>query len=446
MAGLASYRFVLGEGLALGKRVRDIGVMGAAVLASTVLTVLPYLAVQREMGLRRSLDGGEWAVPAWNFLASPTHVHAGVLKLFSATWINQDALAWLFPGYVPLLLAAAAIAAPALGVAVGSSERRRTGWTRLAAGVEILALISAAAAVAAALVGPFRWRVGDTLIFSMRHPLRAWTILLLLLLVRWSLRPRAPLAFAVRLRASRDGVRRWAEARRRDSRTYYALLTLLGVWLAAGPPIGLWPAVYWLPGLSFIRVASRFTLMAMLGLAVLAGLGFERLTAKLSVSTSRITAAITAMLLLTEFALVPMATTPYRIEIPAIDRWLAGKPTPFSIAEVPLPPLGAGGAWERRQTEYMIHSMAHWQKTVHGYSGLRPPLHQELFNQLRLFPDSQSLTTLARLGVDYVVVHGELYPPGEWPHIERRLQEFSDRLRLEHVEGEGRVYRLTAID
>jgi hypothetical protein len=41
-----------------------------------------------------------------------------------------------------------------------------------------------------------------------------------------------------------------------------------------GPPLGIWPLVYWLPGLNFIRVPSRFTILALLGLAVLAAFGF----------------------------------------------------------------------------------------------------------------------------------------------------------------------------
>jgi hypothetical protein len=226
-------------------------------------------------------------------------------------------------------------------------------------------------------------------------------------------------------------------------RVYYALLTILGVWLALGPPLGLWPAVYWLPGFNFIRVPSRFTLMAMIGLAVLAGLGFDRIIGGATPRKARAAAVVAALWLLAEFTLVPLATTPFRVEIPAIDRWLDGRPKPFSIAELPLPSFGDGGAWERRQTEYMLHSMAHWQKTVHGYSGFRPPQHQELYFQMRLFPDAPSLATLAGLGVNYIVVHTDLYPEGEWPRVEQRLREFGGWLRLEHEEGAGRVYALT---
>jgi hypothetical protein len=41
-----------------------------------------------------------------------------------------------------------------------------------------------------------------------------------------------------------------------------------------------------------------------------------------------------------------------------------------------------------------------------------------------------------------VVVHTDLYAPEELAQVEHRLAEWSSRLRLEHVEGAGRVYSL----
>ena len=221
------------------------------------------------------------------------------------------------------------------------------------------------------------------------------------------------------------------------------MLLLLSYWLSIGPPLGLWPAVYWLPGLNFIRVPSRFTILAVLSLGVLAGMGFDWLTKRFSTDMRRTTAAVIAMALIAEFA-VPWTTTKHRVEIPAVDRWLDTQPKPFVVAELPLPPFGAGGAWERRQTEFMLHSTAHWQKTVHGYSGLRPPLHEILFQQMRTFPDARSLSALRELGVTYLIVHTDLYESGEWPAVEARLEEYRDSLRLERVEGPGRVYSLRA--
>src|SRR6185295_20401989 len=121
----------------------------------------------------------------------------------------------------------------------------------------------------------------------------------------------------------------------------------------------------------FIRVPSRFTILSVLSLGVLAGIGFDWLTRRFRSSSQGVLAAVCAALLLVEFA-VPWTTTPRHVDIPAVDRWLDSQPKPFVVAEVPLPSYGSGGnAWERRQTEFMLHATAHWQKTVHGYSGLR---------------------------------------------------------------------------
>jgi len=54
------------------------------------------------------------------------------------------------------------------------------------------------------------------------------------------------------------------------------------------------------------------------------------------------------------------------------------------------------------------------------------------------------LRSLAGLGVTYIVVHTELYPPGEWPQVGARLELWDDWLRLEHTAGTGRVYSLHA--
>jgi hypothetical protein len=69
-------------------------------------------------------------------------------------------------------------------------------------------------------------------------------------------------------------------------------------------------------------------------------------------------------------------------------------------------------------------------------------LHSDLYWQMQAFPDEKSLHSLTALGVTYVVVHTELYPIGEWPRVEERIGGFGAWLRLEHVDGEGRVYSL----
>src|SRR5439155_3104641 len=91
----------------------------------------------------------------------------------------------------------------------------------------------------------------------------------------------------------------------------------------------------WLPGLNFIRVPSRFMLLAILGLAVLAAIGFDRLAAHVSSRSRARLAVVVGLLMTAEFAGMPVPVTPYQVAIPPIDRWLATKPTPFAIAEFP---------------------------------------------------------------------------------------------------------------
>ena len=217
---------------------------------------------------------------------------------------------------------------------------------------------------------------------------------------------------------------------------FFLLFTVTCVLLSAGPPIGLWPMVYWLPGFNFIRAPARFMIPAVLGIAVLAAIGFAGMTARLTRRSRAIATAACSLWLLAECVAVPIRSESFELPVPAVDRWLNEQPKPFVVAEVPVHPR------ERSHSTFMLHSMAHWQKTVHGYSGMRPPLHEKLYADMRAFPDDAAVTRLADLGVTYLVVHGELYPADVWPQVEARIGQ-SRLLELVFVGGNGRVFRLT---
>jgi hypothetical protein len=341
---LAIYELLGGAPLAIVKRVRDVGVAGLLLLLPVALMVVPYRRVQQEMGLRRTLEN--WTVTPASYLASPSHVHQYFLSLFSSTKFHEQADAYLFPGVLPVLLAALAL------LPVGESLMRRR--------------------------------------------------------------------FAV----------------------FYALLGTVSVLLFIDGPLSLWPWVYSWPGMNFIRAPSRFMILTTLCLAVLAGSGFERLVSRLTVPSQRALSVLAAVLLLAEFSAYPFVGTDYTLPAPAADRWLATQAKPFVVAEVPIPNPRNMGAFERFQTMAMLHSMAHWQKTVHGYSGFRAPFHDRLYLDLRQFPDETSIARLREVGVTYVVVHRELYSPAEWAIVEPRLTQFPE-LRLAHEAADGRVYSVT---
>ena len=359
---LVGCRLAYGTPIAVVRRVRDFGLAGAIALVPTVLVFIPYLIVQREVGLRRELIG--WSISWSSFLASPSHVHAWLLSRFPSARILESAGAYLFPGILPIVLAAAALVWREKPVA-GSNE---------------------------------------------------------------------------------------ATAVRQPDFMFAALLTGIGLWLSVGSPFGIWPLVYWLPGFNLIRVPSRFMLLATLGLSVLAAMGFDRVATMAlrwfdgsaggrRAPRERLLAIVIGVLLVAEFATMPFGIAPYVVNPPAIDRWLATRPMPFTVAEVPLPNPNDLGEWERRETGFMLHSTAHWQRTVHGYSGFRPPMHEQLYDEMTRFPSAESVRALTNLSVTYIVVHTDLYTPDDWTRVEKAIEQ-EPALRLEHVEGAGRVYSL----
>ena len=120
---------------------------------------------------------------------------------------------------------------------------------------------------------------------------------------------------------------------------------------------------------------------------------------------------------------------------PLISGW-PGRTKRFSVVEVPATRS------DRYHPQYMLHSMAHWQKTVHGYSGIRPSLHHELYGHLETFPNEESLRELARLNVTYLVVHLSWFPTEDQRSVEQGLRTFDAWLTLEYKDPESRVYSI----
>ncbi len=421
IVALLAYRLALGEPIALMRRMRDVGIGGVVLLLPVFYVLYEYRIVQREMGLVRTLE--TWRIPWTSFFASPSHVHQYVINAWLPDLhVNETAGAYLFPGFTTLLVAAAGILA-----------RRDPDllWKRAAALLDVVAVMAAAVAIYYALNGAVRLRIDSNVIFSVRDPWRPWLLAAAALFLRWTIGRRAPLVPIPRLR-------------RADAATFYTLLLLLSLWLSIGPPYGLWQYVYWLPGLNFILAASRFTIVSVLALSVLAGFGFDRIVGdRLSGRPAALLAAVVVLVLGLEYAAMPLEIVAQAHQAPAIDRWLARQPPPFAIAEVPIPdsPNVTVRAWQ--ESIYMLHSMAHWQRTVHGYSGIVPEVSAELDGELTFFPDRRSIDHLRAVGVRYVVVHTDGDEPGRPAEIVRRISEFPE-LKLEHQESYGAVYSLAS--
>ena len=101
---------------------------------------------------------------------------------------------------------------------------------------------------------------------------------------------------------------------------FYLLIAVLSTLVFVDWPFELWRYVYWLPGFNFIRVPSRFIILTMLALSVLAALGFERISARSSPRGRSIAFALIGVLLMAEYSSYPFAGVPYIVDVPAIAR------------------------------------------------------------------------------------------------------------------------------
>jgi hypothetical protein len=225
---------------------------------------------------------------------------------------------------------------------------------------------------------------------------------------------------------------------------FYAGLALVSFWFTLGPPIGLWQWTYWMPVFSFLRVPSRFVLLEILALAILSGYGAQWLAQRVRPERAAAVVGLAGLLLVVEFAPWGMRTIPFQIDVTSADRWLDGRPKPFVVAEFPVPRTRDEATLARRNTLFMQHSTAHWQKIVHGYSGVEPHHYTQLQDKLARFPDDESLDALVELGVTYVVMHPYLYEYDEsdLAEVDARFEKYRDWLRVEYVSREGRVYSL----
>jgi hypothetical protein len=338
-------------------------------LVPTVLVFLPYQGARTSMGLARNLDG--WGTAPSSFFASPSYVDVAILKFFPA-WLREAPDAYLFPGWVPLLLVLAGCVA-----------------------------------------------------LVMRVP-----------------RAAAGSTTGIEATAQRTGVWAAIQRQRTNAALFYALLTVACVWLLLGPPFGIWPLVYKWPVLNFIRVPTRFVLLGLVGLALLAGMALDRLSSRLTTRARTIFAVVISVVCLAEFAVPPMDGLQAEALQPAIDRWMKSLPKPFTVAETPMPDPDNVDMQNTRNARFMLHSSAHWQKTIHGFSGLLPPTHEALYGALYHFPDDRSLNLLADFNVTYVIVHENFTDPKQQAATTEQLAPFATWLTFVHEEADGRVYAL----
>ena len=188
---------------------------------------------------------------------------------------------------------------------------------------------------------------------------------------------------------------------------------------------------YFLP-FRALRAPARMGMIVGFSIAVLAGFGVARVTARLaSRRTRRIVVAAIAALVLIESASRPLPLQPIPRGVPDVyadvvrDR---GDNPDVAIVEYPL------GA--HNDPTYMYYSTFHWQHLANGYSGFFPASYQDLLFAVESFPGDKAIDAFTARSVRYLVLHGERMVGDRYDRMRRQLDARPDLRLISRRPGE----------
>jgi hypothetical protein len=225
-----------------------------------------------------------------------------------------------------------------------------------------------------------------------------------------------------------------AGGRRRQMAMLYGTLATAAAWASFGPQAFLYTILYKLiPTFSLLRAPSRFGLVVVFSLSVLASLSVAALLAR-----SRWASLVAALLIAGAMA---EAMVPIRF-----DPALQPGPAYRLLATLPDGPLLELPVYSRvlgfRRARYMLDSTTHWKPLLDAYSDYIPPDFDARAEVIGDFPTREAFADLAKDHVRYVIIHLEPYSPAMRADLERRLAEFASALRLLYSEPQLRMYEI----
>ncbi len=196
------------------------------------------------------------------------------------------------------------------------------------------------------------------------------------------------------------------------------------------------------PGLDSIRAVSRFGILVLLALAVLAGDGVARIVDGVVLgrasawSRVALTGVITVMVM-SEYASFPITTEPIEAgpRAPEVYRWLAHQEAGGAVIELPF-----GSDW-LSNARYEYFSAYHWRPIVNGNSGFYPTLYSEMMSILAQLPAGDSVGLLRALGIDLIIVHEDGYRPEVYRELQSRMAENPELVAVQNF-GKDHVYRV----
>jgi hypothetical protein len=155
---------------------------------------------------------------------------------------------------------------------------------------------------------------------------------------------------------------------RRKVAVVFAVVTVVGVILSMGPegPVPLYSLLYrGLFGMAALRAVPRFSVLALLGVAVLAALAIRSLEARQPrLARGLVVAALLAIAV--EYSNGAIAYSPPPSLRTSVGGWLRDQPGSAAVLCVPIRVFVGN-------TPCMLQSLEHSRPVVNGYSGIMPP-------------------------------------------------------------------------
>jgi hypothetical protein len=396
------------------------------VLALALLPfVLPYVAVNRELGFQRTLREAEHFGMDLLSILDPGEFSRFYRDRLVSLHRSEGGL---FPGFVALALAAAGV----LHALLDPERAALPAWARLARRLVGAGALAALGAVGLALsVGKLTLSLGGITLLRLRKLTLALALL-----------PGLALAWV-----ALEGRRRRGALTLREWTMVALFLTCLTYLLCLAPTLRVggkpWGTslFHWvyvtLPGGSAFRAPGRWSLVFVLPLAILVALGARAVADRLPRRWARIVPGVLLAGLLLEYVIVPVPWVRLP-DIPAVYDWLKNEPGDFAILQVPLYER-ASDAWA------MLWALHHGKRVVNGHGGFALATWNELVTAAESRDPERVASSIQSIyPVRYVVTHPHLLGPVWFPVWQLMQQGAVAPLRHIQTFGADEVYEVMA--
>jgi hypothetical protein len=412
----------------------------------------PYYRVSRTQGfVRNAQETAMYSARLGNFLVADDNnkLWAG---LGAGTPSNSETM--LFPGFLPVLFALAALL---LG-APGRRLARAYAWT-LPYGswkrgplilLDVLAVLSMIVALLTLGYGVFAPALFGVRLFKAKTPANALIICALLISLRCG---------ATYLMHSRAGKERRPGKSAQMKLSSWMLITdavwtIIGFMGALGMNFYFHRALFeYVPLFRSMRVPARWAMICYLGLALLAGLGAQYIAENLARWLSRARLRRSSWLIYTIIALAILfeqRVAPLNVlkgEADPDQLTLRLKATQMRGGIVELPAGGPKGNYL-----YVLRAADHARPLITATNSFVPPLEAKIESLTRMKPIPSSLLDLLEsIPASYVVVHYDSLPAADRDAIEAMLANGRETGRLRFIKsytdaGRADLYALTKIE